>query len=194
MQQAKQELDKPQKNPLIWGAVMVVVLIALVVIFTRRGQEAPDFSLDNPQPQSVVKEGEIERTLLVPPGMRARELVDQYRQQGKPYPFEEIMAKASAFSGEGSLADAHLLFFFAAREGYVDAMIVMAEMSDPTMFQSENNLLDQAEPIQAYKWYKAALAAGFEPARSRLDNLEQWARAESQYGNSQAAQLLLNFN
>ena len=67
-------------------------------------------------------------------------------------------------------------------------------MSDPTLFQSENNLLDQADAVQAYKWYQLAVSGGFEPAKPRLDNLYQWAVAEAKYGNSDAQQLLLNFN
>lgn len=197
---AQAERDKPQttRNPLIFVAVIVIGLI--IFIFTtsdRGGFERESIELEpkpSAQTTSSDTEGQISRETLAPPGMRARGQIKQFREQGKPYPFDQLMAKASAFASEGSLADAHLMFFFAAREGHVEAMMMMAEMSDPTLFRADNNLLDQANAIQAYKWYRQALDSGFEPARIRLENLRNWAEAEASYGSSEAQQLLLNFN
>ena len=136
--------------------------------------------------------GTIERSLLVPPGMRARQFVEQLREGGKPYPIDEVHRKAEKFLQEGSLADAHLLFFFAAREDHLPSIMVMAEMSDPTRFRAEDSLLDNADVIQAYKWYQKAAALGHENATARLDGLQQWAQAEAESGNPHARQLLLN--
>lgn len=197
MAQAEKEENQPRKNPLIWVTLIVIGLIIYIFVASDRSgvsheslpiKQVPEIS------EPIVNEGGVDRELLVPPGLRARELIKQYRTAGQPYPFEEIMAKASAFSNEGSLADAHLMFFFAAREGDVDAMIMMAEMSDPTLFRAENNLLDHPDAIQAYKWYNQALQKGFEPAATRLENLKHWAEAEADYGNAEAQHLLLNFN
>lgn len=198
MAQAEKEQSSPRKNPIIWVSLVVVGLI--IFIFTasdRGGVSQQDLQLKQ-QPKVVETpqdaEGQIARDSLVPPGMRARKLIQQLREKGKPYAFEQLMAKASSFASEGSLADAHLAFFFAAREGHVEAMMMMAEMSDPTLFRPENNLLDKANAVQAYKWYRMALDRGFEPASSRLYNLRNWAEAEANYGNTDAQQLLLNFN
>jgi TPR repeat protein len=197
MAQAEKEEHQPRKNPLIWVTLIVIGLIIYIFVASDRSgvsqesltiKQVPEISEPN------VDESDIDRELLVPPGLRARELIKQYRTVGKPYPFAEIMAKASAFNTEGSLADAHLMFFFAAREGDVDAMIMMAEMSDPTLFRAENNLLDHPDAVQAYKWYSQALQKGFEPAAARLENLKHWAEAEANYGNAEAQHLLLNFN
>jgi len=198
MVQAEKEQDKAKTNPLIWVAIVVIGLIFFIFVGSDRGSVGPQSLPLDSQPEKTVaedsNEGEINRDLLVPPGMRAREYIGQLRAKGKPYDLEQVMAKASTYSNEGSLADAHLAFFFAAREGHVEAMMMMAEMSDPTLFQSENNLLDQADAVQAYKWYQLAVTSGFEPAKPRLANLHQWALAEAKYGNTNAQQLLLNFN
>jgi len=204
MVQADLENNKKGINPLIWISIIVIGLIFFIFTGSDRGSvKTETLQLEDQQmeveqtevePQVVDNtDGQIIRETPVPPGLRAREFIGQVRQKGKPYPLEELMAKASAYVNEGSLADAHLAFFFAAREGHIEAMMMMAKLSDPTLFQSENNLLDKADPVQAYKWYQLALSSGFEPAQPRLDNLYQWAVAEAKSGNAQAEQLLLNF-
>ena len=201
MTQAEKTQDKKSFNPLIWISVIVIGLIVVIFLMSDRGSphqsvELGDAEASSPAGQATKsnsEEGTIDRAALVPPGQRARSFIKQLREKGEPYPFDKLMAKASAFAAEGSLADAHLTFFFAAREGHVEAMMMMAEMSDPTLFRSENNLLDKPDAIQAYKWYRRALDSGFEPARPRLDNLYQWAVAEARFGNVDAQHLLLNY-
>jgi TPR repeat protein len=138
--------------------------------------------------------GTIERSLLVPPGMRARQYIAKLRSAGKPYPLSEIFEKAQQYRGEGSLADAHLLYFFAAREDHLAAMMTMGEMSDPVLFRAEDSLLDQADAVQAYKWYSKAVELGQPFASRRLDDLGYWANKAAAKGNAEASQLLLNFN
>jgi TPR repeat protein len=137
--------------------------------------------------------GTIDRSLLVPPGMRARQYIEQLRVDGEPYPLPEIFAKADQYQLQGSLADAHLLYFFGAREGHLPAIMKMGELSDPNLFLAQDSLLDQADAIQAYKWYRKAALMGHQPAADRIINLHQWAQTESMLGNSTAQQLLLNF-
>ncbi len=197
MAQAEKEELQPRKNPLIWVSIIVIGLIIFIFVASDRGGVSREPIAIEEKPQLVDSpdvEGEVNRESLAPPGMRARDKIQQFREQGQPYPFDRIMALASAYASEGSLADAHLMFFFAAREGHVEAMIMMAEMSDPTLFRAENNLLDKANAIQAYKWYRMALDKGYEPAKNRLENLKHWAEAEADFGNTDAQQLLLNFN
>lgn len=143
--------------------------------------------------QEPVVSGEIERSVLVPPGMRAREYISKLRSAGKPYPLAEAFDKAGDYLQEGSLADAHLLYFFAAREDYLPAIMAMGEMSDPTRFQAADSLLDHADVIQAYKWYSKAASLGEQAAAERLQGLQQWAATEAEAGNPHARQLLLNF-
>ena len=68
----------------------------------------------------------------------------------------------------------------------------MAEMSDPLRFRAEDTLLDQADAIQAWKWYQKAAELGHPQAVLRLDELGQWARDAAADGDSTARQLLLN--
>jgi TPR repeat protein len=86
-----------------------------------------------------------------------------------------------------------ILYFFAARKGYLPAMMKMGQMSDPTLFRAEDSLLDDADVIQAYKWYRQAAEMGHQPATDRVASLRQWAQDEAEEGNSHARQLLLNF-
>lgn len=167
----------------------IIGLIVFVFVSGDRG---------NIKPVSVVIDdsattGSIERSLLVPPGMRAREYIDQLRDDGKPYPFARVVDRAQKYLQEGSLADAHLLYFFAAREEHLPAIMHMGEMSDPTLFRAEDSLLDHADVIQSYKWYQKAANLGHQAAAERIDSLQQWAVAEAEAGNPYARQLLLNF-
>ena len=126
--------------------------------------------------------------------MRARQYIAKLRSAGKPYPLSEVFEKAQQYHREGSLADAHLLYFFAAREDHLIAMITMGEMSDPVLFRAEDSLLDEADAIQAYKWYSKAAELGQPFASRRLDDLGRWANEAAAKGNAEAHQLLLNIN
>jgi hypothetical protein len=181
-------LTAPQRNPLLWIGLAVVGLILFIFLGSDRNQSV---SQQSSEPESVIA-GEIDRSLLIPPGMRARQIIETARNNGKPYPFSEIVEKARGYQQEGRLADAHLLFFFGAREGELESMMKMAVMSDPTLFRSENSLLDKADAIQAYKWYQKAALSGHQPAIDSLQKLREWALEESELGNPNARQLLLN--
>jgi len=195
--------SSPRRNPLIWISLAVIGLILFVLLSGDRGDS---ISVDSGEPTSTDEVagtedatgtdetvGTIDRNAPAPPGMRARQYVEQLRSEGRPYPLELIYVKAQSFQQEGSLADAHLLFFFAAREDHLPAMMVMGEMSDPTRFRAEDSLLDNADVIQAYKWYQKAAEKGHQPASERVVGLRQWALDEAEAGNSYARQLLLNF-
>ena len=184
------ESESPtRRNPLLWIALAVVGLIVYVVISTDRGGNMAPESLS----ASIATSGDIERTLLVPPGMRAREYIAGLRAAGKPYPLAEVHEKARKFLQEGNLADAHLLYFFGAREDHLPSIMVMGEMSDPTLFSAENALLDRADAVQAYKWYRKAANLGQAAAADRIQELQRWASVEAANGNPEARQLLLNF-
>ena len=178
-----------RKNPLIWIAVAVALVIAFLLVGGERGQSR----IDTSQPESLETAGTIERSLLIPPGMRARQYIEQLRTADTPFPLQEIHEKALSYSLEGSLADAHLLYFFAARENHLPSILMMAEMSDPTRFRAQDSLLDHADVIQAYKWYQRAADLGDETAIARVEDLQSWARDAARDGDPNARQLLLNY-
>ena len=210
MSELNEATPAPRRNPLIWIVLVVVGLILFVFLSGERGdlpaslkynQTPVAGSEEGPLAGDVVAEdaagleavaGTIDRSLLVPPGMRARQYIEQLRTAGKPYPLAEVFDNAERHMREGSLADAHLLYFFAAREDHVPAIMKMAEMSDPTLFRAQDSLLDSADAIQAYKWYQKAAQMGYEPANVQVQGLQQWASDAAGLGNPQARQLLLN--
>ncbi len=179
----------PRRNPLIWITILVIGLILYLFLASDRGGKIAAKIEDSPAEAS----GVIDRSLLIPPGMRAREYIAQLREKGKPYALEDVFDKGNSYQDEGSLADAHLLFFFSAREGYLPAMMKMGELADPLLFQAQDSLLDTADGFQAYKWYKKAAELGFPAASERIAQLQEWALAEAQTGDAGARQLLLNF-
>jgi len=182
-------ITKRRRNTMIWISLVVVGLILFLFMGAERGRQVTIV-------KEVVQENnrvEIERSQIIPPGLRAREYIVEIRAGGNPYPLASIFEQASSFQEQGNLADAHLLYFFSAREDYIPAIMKMGEMADPTLFRAEDSLLDQADAIQAYKWYKKAVALGHEPGTDGLNNLKQWATAESNLDNPEARQLMLNF-
>lgn len=181
--------SKRRSNPLIWFGLIAGGLILYFFMGVERGNQVTAIT-------EIVQEDnrvEIERSLLIPPGMRARQYIVEIRAGGEPYPLASIFEKGSSFQEQGNLADAHLLYFFSAREDYIPAIMKMGEMADPILFRAENSLLDRADAIQAYKWYRKAVALGHDPATVGLNNLMQWASTESIMGNPDARQLMLNF-
>jgi len=180
-----------KRNPLLWVILAVIGLIAYLLFgFERNMPVATSMQEDNSELSSQLS-GKIDRNLLVPPGMRARQLIEQLRAEEASIPFDSIYEKALGYQQEGSLADAHLLFFFCAREGYQPAMMKMAELSDPTLFRANDSLLDQADAIQSYKWYQKLAEHGEPAVDERIRNLQQWAVQESENGDPHARQLLL---
>ncbi|MCP4388623.1 MAG: hypothetical protein GY802_10030, partial [Gammaproteobacteria bacterium] len=137
MSELNEDGTSSRRNPLLWIALAVIGLIVFVFVSGDRGDI---------KPASVVVDdsaatGSIERSLLVPPGMRARQYIEQLRDDGKPYPLTKVVDRAQKYLQEGSLADSHLLYFFAAREEHLPAIMRMGEMSDPTLFRAEDSLL-----------------------------------------------------
>ena len=179
------------RNPLLWITLAVIGLIVFFYFGADRNAPVGNSAKKTESEVSGELSGSIDRNLLVPPGMRARQLIEQLRAEETSIPFESLFEKALDYQQEGSLADAHLLYFFSAREGYQPAMMKMAELSDPTLFQANDSLLDQADAIQSYKWYKKLAEAGEAAAQNRIQNLQQWAIQASEHGDPYARQLLL---
>ena len=194
MSELNEQAPVRRRNPLIWIVVIVIGLILFVFLGgDRRDVSVPDKVEDSPVVETVgSSEGTIERSMLLPPGMRAREYIGQIRTAGKPYPLAQVYDKAQDFQHEGSLADAHLLYFFAARENHLPAIMMMAQLSDPVLFQAENSLLDEADAIQAFKWYSKAVELGQPAVAESIGKLRQWAQDAEATGNPEARQLLLN--
>jgi len=156
------------------------------MISLSANQNVPKFSGD-------IKRVDVEPA-MAPPALGARELIRSVREKDRPYPLDELYERALKERADNNMENAHLLFFFCAREGHLPSILMMGEMADPLLFDAENSLLDQSDPIQAYKWYQIAIERNNVVAQVKMDALQQWAESEANNANQPAQQLLLNFN
>ena len=124
------------------------------------------------------------------PGAKAREIIAELRSGERKIDLSEIFRQATHFQQNGAGTDAHLLYFFAARNGHPGSMFALAGTYDPLYFQSGQNAMDEPTPDQAHKWYGKALEAGNEEARKRLSALKRWVADAAAQGDRDAQQLL----
>jgi TPR repeat protein len=122
----------------------------------------------------------------------AREYIADVRDAG-PESYADAYERARAYQEQGQLADAQVLYFYAARGGHPDAEFALAEMNDPNHHGSGTSLLEEPDPYQAFKWYSAALEDGSNEAQARLDALHDWATQAAAQGNSEAERLLMQW-
>jgi TPR repeat protein len=123
----------------------------------------------------------------------AREFIAEVREEPGPESYGDAYERAREHQEEGRLADAQLLYFYAARGGHAGAEFALAEMNDPNHHESATSLLEEPDAYQAYKWYSAALEHGSSEAQQRLDALRDWATQAAAQGNSEAERLLLQW-
>ena len=186
-------------SPLIWGTIAVIALVMVFVFFSgRSGTKTEKISLDASEntPKfsgEIARQIPVEAALAAPPALGARELIRLAREKLRPYPLDDLYEHALAERIDNNMENAHLLFFFCAREGHLPSILMMGEMADPLLFSEENSLLDQADPIQAYKWYRIAIERDNDVAQEKMNALQQWAETEADLGNIIAQQLLLSF-
>jgi TPR repeat protein len=123
----------------------------------------------------------------------AREVISEQQQEQAP-DYAATLEQARNLRAEGKLADAQLLYFFAARGGYTPAAFELAELYDPLHFDASSSLMDKPDAFQAYKWYQDAAQAGDAQASMRLQELQTWAQQAADDGDLDAEQLLLQWN
>lgn len=129
-----------------------------------------------------------------PAGERAREIIAKLGSAGHSITNDDlakVFAKAGEFMQQKQHADAHLLYFYAARQGYAPAAFTLATQADPNHFQEGGSLLDKPDLVQAVKWYRVAADKGHQEAKQRLQNLKNWAKNAARQGKLPESQLLL---
>jgi len=161
--------------------VVAVALIAIYFLFVRAPAE--------PVATGVV----VPVTTPEERGDVARDLIADIRSNPDGVDFAEAFAQAQEYQAEGRLADAQLLYFFAAKGNYAPAAFELATLYDPNHFSSENSVMDKPNPSQAYKWYSVARDGGIESAPARLQELRVWVENASDEGDTEAEQLLLRW-
>lgn len=170
----------------VLSVIAALVVIAAVLIYLSLRPPAPDAPVApvTPPPPPATPE---ER------GDSARELIAELREAGADADFGRALERAREFRAAGRLADAQLLYFFAARGGHGPAALELAAMYDPLHHSAESSLMDEPDPFQAYKWYRQALETGEASAGERLAALKGWAEQRAGAGDEDAERLLLQW-
>ncbi|MGQ0593258.1 MAG: hypothetical protein ACT4QB_11605 [Gammaproteobacteria bacterium] len=127
------------------------------------------------------------------PGEEARALIATMRAPNAEEDLDTVFRKAGESLKLGRIADAHLLYFFAARRGHAPAAFVLAGIYDPMRFDRDRSLLGRPDPVQALKWYRVAADQGDGEAQARLKSLESWVDAKARAGDAEAERLRLSW-
>lgn len=127
------------------------------------------------------------------PGDSARVLIAEFRAKKGSADLKQIITSADEFSAKGMQADAYLLYFFAARRGESRAAQVLAKMHDPAYHSTQNRVLDQPDLVQAYKWYRQAARGGQASAQKELNSFRAQVEQLAAGGDTEAKQLLLQW-
>lgn len=172
-----------QRAVIVVGAVIVIALAVWLFYPRPVTDTVPETGGIGPGAETTGEER----------GDSARELIAELQAAGSP-DYDAALERGQAFEEQGRLADAQLLYFFAARAGHSQAAYELGEMYDPTSFSAETSLMEEPDAFQAYKWYTQAYEGGVEAAEPRLAELREWTERESEAGNIEAEQLLLQWD
>ena len=179
------------RSPVTWGALAVLIGISVYLFSGTRTvpvsvpEEAPPLAQTTGGQEKPAKEGNGRA------GDSARAIIADIRAGGRSYDPEKLYTQAGQFLADQRLADAHLLYFFAARTGHAASAFVLAEMFDPNYFTKDTSLLGRPDPVQASKWYRNAANNGYAQAGERLKQLKQWVVKRASTGDPAARRLLL---
>ena len=127
------------------------------------------------------------------PGMQARRIISGIRNQGGIANSSALFAQANNFVNSGENADAYLLHFYLAKQGYGPSAMALAEMADPGYHDAKKSFLEKPDFSQAHKWYIQALMLGEEKADKRLAELKLRVKAAAAGGNEDARRLLVGW-
>jgi TPR repeat protein len=171
-----------------------VIVPAIVVIVVVAFAAAVMYSFFNRDEQDTITDA-----VSADRADEARELIadlergDDAVGEGETADYERTYEQAEEFQREARLADAQLLYFYAARGGHAPSAFALAAMNDPNHHSEQTSLLSEPDPFQAYKWYSVALEHGAGSAAARLEELHEWAKQAAANGDVEAERLLLQW-
>ena len=183
-QRSRGQLDQ---RLLIALVAMLVVVLAAVYLLWPQPEPIPAPEPGLPGETVAPAESAEER------GDTAREIINRLEAGPGGPDYAEAHASAERYRADGRLADAQLLYFFAARGGHATAAFDLATFSDPNHHSAGASLMATPDPFQAYRWYTAARDGGHEDAPARLEALRAWAEAAGRAGDGEAERLLLQW-
>jgi hypothetical protein len=171
------------RHSLIIGIAIVIVLVVVgaAVTFLPRSTEV-----------ITPEDGEAPPITGVDRAEDARSLIAELEQEDD-IDYDAAFAGAQAFQAEGRVADAQLLYFYAARAGHGPSAFALATMNDPNHHSPSTSLLPEPDPFQAFRWYTAAREQGVPAVDTRLQALREWAEKAYEDGDQEAEQLLLQW-
>lgn len=149
----------------------------------------PEKSAPLPLPAAGADEGSAPQR----DGDTARRILAQLRAEDREPEPGELFARAEQLQNEGQLEDAYLLYRLAARQGHAQAALVLGTKADPAYYADETSVLPGPDPEQAYKWYRAAAAAGDQEAEQRLQRLREHVERAAADGDAAAGRLMLQW-
>jgi TPR repeat protein len=173
---------------IVIGIVTVAVVgLAALWLFTFKPEPepvpAPGPTLDTVEPAETAAER----------GDSGREIISELSSAEGGVDYARAHERAQAYQAEGRMADAQLLYFFAARGGNAAAAFDLATFYDPNHHSQTPSLMEEPDPFQAYRWYRAAEEAGHQDASERLADLRAWAEQAADGGDVEAERLLLQW-
>lgn len=174
-----------QRTVAIAVGAAIVVAFAVWLFYPRPGTESLPESGGGEAPEAAATDEER--------AVSAREAIAEMQQAGSP-DYTAAVERGREFEEAGRLADAQLMYFFGARNGEPQAAYELGQMYDPTAFSAEQSIMDEPDPLQAYKWYTQAAERGIAAAEERLAELRIWAEREADAGNVDAEQLLVQWD
>lgn len=126
-------------------------------------------------------------------GQRARTVLKQLRAEGEPVDPVEVYARAQEFKNAGLLADAYLLYFYAARQGHAMSAMALGTIHDPDYHSEFTSIMDKPDLSQAHKWYLQAAQDGDPVAKEHLDHLRERVELAAAGGDPEAQRLVLQW-
>ena len=188
--------SEPQRRSGPWKLMIIVVLLTLIGVWLVPGED-PDQDADTAEtpaptavdpaaptdtqpsllgedttgaspdsPEASQTAGEIDDR----PGAKARALIAQMRTSGQ-VDQDAIFTAAEDAQAKGELADAYLLYFFAARDGHARSALALGRQADPQSHDPNSSVFDTPDLNQAHKWYQVAAQNGNDEGRQRLSAL-----------------------
>jgi TPR repeat protein len=182
----------------LWGLIIAVILASGITLWLLTGgdEPTPDQASQEPLPTLEPQPGSEAASGAATAakggtGDRGRAIISRLGRGADSA--AEAYAEGRQLQEAGSVEDAYLLYFFAAKQGHTEAALALGAQADPAHFDPVTSALRQADPGQAYKWYRKAADNGSAEAERRLAALFEKVKNAAAAGDQQAGRLLLQW-
>jgi TPR repeat protein len=200
--------SEPPRRRGPWKLILLVAVLTLVGVWLVPGDGPEETPTVAEKPTagepSLLAEGPAEAGVEAPvsepstepapvddrPGARARALIAEMRAAGDIQP-DQVFEAAQKAQQDGEMADAYLLYFFAAREGHSGAALTLGAQADPATRDPADSVFQDADLTQAHKWYQMAAQLGDTEAEKRLADLRSRVEQMAAGGDPQAQRISL---